>query len=230
MKDEAIARVKAETADWEYMKNLPDTMRNFSLRRLLIQNEDTYNLYVYENVSLHRSVTAYYHAETDEYKVRLHIGSYEFCLEECITSSLEDFEQILRTRFDGILRNMTEFDANKIERMIKKTNLFQWDFAASLPEQIGDFELFIRPSQPLRITNGSYVVIDYECFSLQSNFAVYYNIFRDEFFSDARIAGTPDINYEFDSQTLEELQEKLEHHLKTRLQAIRDSAKKEIAA
>lgn len=230
MKDEAIARVKEATADWEYMKNLPDSIREFHLQRLLTQDEDTYDLYAYTNDALHRSATVYYHAETDEYKLRLHIGSFEFCLEECIASSLENFEIVLRTRFDDILRNMTEFDSNKIELMIKKTNLFQWDFESLLPDQIEDFELFIRPSQPLRITNGSYVIIDYECFSLQSNFAIYYNIFRDEFFSDARIAGTPDINYEFDSQTLEQLQEKLEQHLKTRLQAIHDSAKKETAA
>ena len=125
---------------------------------------------------------------------------------------------------------MINFNYDKIELMLKITNLFEWDYSSLLPNHIDEFELFIRPSQPLRITNGSYVIIDYECFELQSNFAIYYNIFRDEFFSDARIAGTPDINYEFDSQTLEELQEKLARLLKTRLETIFESAKKELAA
>ena len=230
MKDEAIARVKEVTADWEFMKNLPDVTRDFQLRRLLTQDEDTYNLYAYVNDSLHRSATVYYHAETEEYKVRLQIGSFEFCIDECISSSLEDFEKILRTRFDSILYDMINFNYDKIELMLKNTNLFEWDYSSLLPNHIDEFELFIRPSKPLRITNGSYVIIDYECFELQSNFVIYYNIFRDEFFSDARIAGTPDINYEFDSQTLEELQEKLAHLLKTRLETIFESAKKELAA
>ena len=230
VKNEAIARVKESTADWEYMKNLPEVVYDFQLRRLLMQDEDTYNLYEYANDSLHRSATVYYHAETDEYKLRLKIGSFEFCYEECISSSLEDFEKLLRTRFDEILHSMTMFNYDKIELMLKKTDLFKWDFASLLPEHIEDFELFVRPSQPLRITNGSYVIIDYECFAMQSNFAVYYNYFRDEYFSDARIAGTPDINYEFDSQTLKDLQEKLSNHLKKRLQAILESAKKELAA
>ena len=88
VKDEAIARVKEATADWEFMKNLPDVARDFQLRRLLTQDEDTYNLYTYVNDSLHRSATVYYHAETEEYKVRLQIGSFEFCFDECISSSL----------------------------------------------------------------------------------------------------------------------------------------------
>ncbi len=125
---------------------------------------------------------------------------------------------------------MINFDYDKIEFMLKKTNLFKWDYSSLLPDHIEGFELFIFPSQPLRITNGSYVIIDYECFGLQSNFAIYYNIFRDEFFSDARIAGTPDVNYEFDSHTIEELQEKLAHHLKKQLRAIHESAKKKLSA
>ena len=52
LKDEAIARVKEVTADWEFMKNLPDVTRDFQLRRLLTQDEDTYNLYAYVNDSL----------------------------------------------------------------------------------------------------------------------------------------------------------------------------------
>ena len=230
MKDEAIARAKETVADWEYMKNLPEKMRDFHLQRLLTQDEDIYNIYTYLNDSLHRSVTVYFHAETDEYKVRIQIGSFEFCLEECIASSLDDFESILRLRFDNILYNMINYDYSKIELMLKKTNLLEWDFASLLPNHIEEFELFIPPSQPLRITNGSYVIIDYECFALKSNFAVYYNIFRDVFFSDARIAGTPDINYEFDSQTLKELKEKLDNHLKNRLHTILENAKKELAA
>ena len=230
MKDEAIARVKEVTSEWEYMKNLPNMIHDFQLQRLLTQDEDTYDLYSYVNDSLHRSATVYYHAETEEYKLRLQIGSFEFCFEECISSSLENFEQILRKRFDGILYGMINYDYDKIEFMLKKTNLFQWDYSSLLPNGIEEFELFIFPSQPLRITNGSYVIIDYECFGLQSNFAIYYNIFRDEFFSDSRIAGTPDVNYEFDSHTLEELQEKLAHHLKNQLRVIHESAKKKLSA
>ena len=47
MKDEAIARAKETVADWEYMKNLPEKMRDFHLQRLLTQDEDIYNISSY---------------------------------------------------------------------------------------------------------------------------------------------------------------------------------------
>ena len=224
MKDEAIEQVIASTAEWKYMKELPDTLHDFQLKRLETRNEDIYNLYTYINESSHRSVTAYFHAETKEYKVRFKIGSFEFCYEECISSSLEEFERLLRERFAGILQKITKFDSLQVDTLLKETHILDWDFSTILPEQLNGFDLFIRPSQPFCITNGSYIVIDYEHFASQSNFAIYYNIFRDEFFGDTRIAGIPDVNYEFDSHTLDELQSKLSTHLIPRLQMILSSA------
>ena len=228
MKDEAIAHVKEITADWDYMKHLPPDIQNFHLQILKKDYDDIYDLYSYVDDRLHCSTTAYYHAETDEFKLRVQIGSFEFCHKECIASSLENFEKILCTRFDEILRHIIDFNTDKIGTMFKDKHILDWDFSSMLPEQLENFELFIRPSKPLHITNGSYVIVDYENFSYNSNFAIYYNIFRDEFFSDARVAGVPDINYEFDSQTLEELQDKLAVHLNERLKIIRERAEKEL--
>ena len=228
MKAEAIAHVKEITANWAYMKNLPPVIHDFQLQILNTEYDDIYDLYKYVDDRLHCSATAYYHAETDEYKLRVKIGSFEFCHKECIASSLEEFENILCTRFDEILHHIIDFNVDKIGNMFKNKHIIDWDFSSMLPDHLENFELFIRPSKPLRITNGSYVILDYENFSCNSNFVIYYNIFRDEFFSDARVAGVPDINYEFDSQTLEELQDKLAVHLNERLKIIRERAEKEL--
>lgn len=230
MKDEEIEQVISLATEWKYMKELPETLHDFQLKRLQTRTEDVYNLYAYTNDALHRSVTVYFHAETKEYKVRFKLGSFEFCHDECISSSLEDFERLLRERFDGLLQNITKFDPLQVNTLLKNTNVLEWDFSSILPEKLNGFELFIRPSQPFCITNGSYIIIDYEHFVSQSNFAVYYNIFRDEFFCDTRIAGVPDVNYEFDSHNLEELQEKLSAHLDSRLQTILTSAQRSISA
>lgn len=230
MKDEAIKHVKEITANWNYMKELPDVIHDFHLQRLQTKEEDIYNLYAYIHEPLHRSITVYFHAETKEYKVRFKIGSFEFCYEECISASLEEFEKLLRERFEGIIRDLTEYDPMQIDTMLKETHVLEWDFSAMLPPKLNEFELFISPSKPFRITNGSYIVLDYEHFSSQSNLAVYYNIFRDEFFGDTRIAGVPNVNYEFDSQTLDELKEKLSVHLIPCLQTVFESAKKKFSA
>ncbi len=226
MKDEDIERIKETIVDWKYMKELPESIRGFRLRYLRTRNEDVYNLYTYINEPLHRSATVYYHAETREYKVRFQIGSFEFCDEEFISSSLEEFEQLLQEHFEELLQQLTEFQPGQMDAMLKATHVLEWDYSSMLPDTLNGFELFIRPSQPFRITNGSYVIFDYEHFATRSNFAVYYNIYRDEFFGDLRVDGVPDVNYEFDSHTLEELQEKLSVHLVPRLQAILEAAKR----
>ena len=60
--------------------------------------------------------------------------------------------------------------------------------------------------------------MDYVDFSLESSFTLYYNIYRDEFFAEARIWNIPDVNYDFDSNELPELEEKLHQRLLPRLQ------------
>ena len=228
MKDEALQKVEKTISEWTYMQELPETIHNFHLNRLQQIHEDKYDLYSYTDDATHRSVTAYYHAETDEYKLRTQIGSFEFCSTECITPSLETFEGILRARLDDILCDLAESNPAKVDALFESKHILDWQFAATLPERIEEFELFIRPSHPFRITNGSYIILDYEHFPSQSNFAIYYNVFRDEFFSDARIASVPDTNYEFDSHTLDELQERISSNLSTRLKSIRIRAEKEL--
>ncbi len=228
MKDEAIQKIKNETADWTYMKELPESIQSFQLHELRQVNEDMYDLYSYINEAAHRSATIYYHAETEEFKVRIHLGSFEFCVTECISPDLENFEQNLRRRFDDVLRDLSEFNPDHVDVMFKAKHILDWKFASTLPQNIEGFELFIHPSQPFRITNGSYIILDYEHFRLKSNLAIYYNIYRDEFFADERIAAVPDTDYDFDSETLDNLQEKISCFLAARLKTIRERAEKGI--
>ncbi|MBP5199998.1 MAG: hypothetical protein J6Z82_05060 [Schwartzia sp.] len=228
MKDEALQKVAEITTDWAYMQELPVKIHNFQLQRLQQIHEDKYDLYSYANGAAHRSVTAYFHAETNEYKLRIQLGSFEFCLTECIAPSLETFEHLLCAQFNEIVSNLAEFKPAKVDALFESKHIVDWQFAFTLPERLEDFELFIRPSQPFRITNGSYIILDYEHFPSQSNFAIYYNVFRDEFFSDSRVAAVPDTDYEFDSHTLEELQDRISSCLAKRLKAIRTRAEKEL--
>ncbi len=82
----------------------------------------------------------------------------------------------------------------------------------------------------VRVLNGSYIVFDYSDFDIESNFIIYYNEFRSEFFGEARIRNIPEMNYTFDSKNLEELEEKLRAklraHMVDRLREIRQRATK----
>jgi len=221
MKEETIAKIKEETDGWEYMAALPEKWHGFTLKREPVIGKDKYDLYSYVNEKWHKSAIVYFHEETHEYKVRLKIGLIEFARIEFITAKLSVFEELLEAQFEQVLQDMAQFNPATLSSIVEGLNLPEWQFGRDLPAESEGFELFIRPSQPVKINNGSYIVIDYVDFTLASSFTVYYNIYRDEFFSEARIWNIPDVNYDFDSNDLQELEEKLRTRMPARLQQVR---------
>ena len=99
-----------------------------------------------------------------------------------------------------------------------------WDYTEKLINNLEGFELFISPIKYLEVTNGSFVIINYSDFTINSDLAIYYNIFSDNFGSEARINGAPTVIYDFDSDDLKELEEKLESNLAEQLKKIRREA------
>lgn len=227
MKEETIAKIKEETADWQYMQDLPESWHGFTLSREPAVGKDKYDLYRYVNEDWHKSAIVYFHEETHEYKVRLKIGLIEFARIEFITSSLAEFEELLQKQFDQLLHDMAEFNPATLSSIVVDKKITTWPVAEELPQEKEGFTLFIRPQEPVKINNGSYIVIDYVNFALESSFTVYYNIYRDEFFAEARIWNIPDVSYDFDSSDLEELEEKLRSRMTARLQQVRTWAEEQ---
>ena len=226
MKDATRERVEQETADWGYMAELPEELHGFRLERRMCVEDDRYELFRYVSEERHRSAAAYFHEETKEYKLRVRIGLVEFCKMEYITGKFDVFEQLLRRQFDGLMQGMSRFEEERIGSIVRSKQIMEWEYGKSLPDELEGFELFIRPAEPVEITNGSYILVDYSDFSLESNFIIYYNMFRDEFFGEARIHNIPDVNYVFDSRELDELEGKLRQHLVPRLKEVRRRAEK----
>ncbi len=73
----------------------------------------------------------------------------------------------------------------------------------------------------MKIVNGSFIVIDYSDFATASNLTVYYNMYRDEFFSERRIRRLPEIVTDFDAKALNALVEKLSVRLEPALGNLR---------
>lgn len=221
MKETTKAAVEAALDDWAYLQSLPAELEGFALRRDMRVDGDQYDIFSYVCEVQRRRFTVYYHEETKEYKARIAVGLTEYCDIDFITDDLAVLEALLRERLAQTLRGLVEFDRAAIDSIVIEKKILEWPFAATLPETVEGFALFIRPSEPLRVINGSYIVIDYSDFAAQSNFIVYYNIFRDEFFGEAKIRRIPEMNYLFDSHQLEELEEKLRAHFLPRLREIR---------
>lgn len=221
MKEKTKQAVDAALADWAYLKELPTELEGFSLRRDMCVEGDMYDIFSYICAARRCKFTVYYHEETKEYKARVSVGLTEFCDIDFITDELAVLEAILRERLAKTLQNLVQFNRDAIDSIVVEKQILEWPYAATLPETLEGFTLFIRPSEPLRVINGSYIVFDYSDFAAESNFIIYYNIFRDEFFGEAKIRRIPEMNYLFDSHTLEELEAKLEAHFLPRLREIR---------
>jgi hypothetical protein len=214
-------KIITEVAEWQYIKDLPKQCFGFELKYELNIESDIYNILSYSNQTTRRKVTLYYHDETKEYKVKTTVGLTEFCNIEFITAKQEDEEVILKERFDRLLKALAIFNKDDIDSIVVDKKILEWQYVSNLPEVIEGFQLFIKPSEPLRIVNGSYIIFDYCDFATQSNFIIYYNIFRDEFFGEAKLKCIPEMNYTFDSHELIDLEEKLNQHLIPRLKEIR---------
>lgn len=228
MQDETIAKVEADIKEWEYLKHLPDKWYDFKLDRTTAILESFYDIYSYTNEELHRKATIYYHEETREYKVRIKIGVTEFCKEAFITAKLVNFERLLNQQFDALLYEMENYDIKRIGRLVRKAGILNWQNFYELPKECEGFLLFITPAKPEKITNGSYIIVDYVDFAIESDLSIYYNVFRDEYFGEVRINGSPHVNYDFDAESLDALGEKLNEFLVPNLKATRVAALKEI--
>ena len=102
---------------------------------------------------------------------------------------------------------------------MREKKIYEW--AYELPPEWEGFELYIKPSAAVEVTNGSFIVINYADFSIESDFVIYYNIYGDEFSGERRIRNAPQVTYTFDAKTLSELEEKLAENLVTELREIR---------
>ena len=221
MKKEQLEKVQAEVSAWAYSNQLSSVEKNFPLKMLMREEGDTFQIYSYENEDLKRSVMIYYHEETKEYKLMITIGLTQFCAIEYISADLAQLEKILRERFDNLLGDISSFNEDHMSIIIKEKKIMQWDYIDKLPQEICGFRLFINPREPVKVINGSYIIIDYCDFAAQSNFIIYYNVFRDEFFGEAKIHRIPEITYEFDSSELKDLRLKLEEKLENTLKQLR---------
>lgn len=226
LKEKIVARVQEEAGEWPYLEELPEMLHGLQFRKLYREKEDMYELFAYVNEERHLGFCAYFHQETEEYKARVWIGLTEFCLLEFITGSFQAFEQQLRHYMDHAIHDLAVYNPDSMSYVTKELNITEWDYQKLLPDTLEGFTLFIRPDAPVRVLNGSYIIFDYADFDIESNFIIYYNEFRCEFFGEARIRNIPEMNYVFDAKELSQLEEKLRLHLVERLQEIRRRATK----
>ena len=176
---------------------------------------------IYNDETQHKVIKTYYHEETGEYRVLLKIGMNEFCPTEFIIEDAEKFKVKVDSKREKLIDWIKTFNGSE-NIFVKQKNIPNWQYGKDLPKELEGFELYINPQRSLEITNGSFVIVNYVDFKINSDLAIYYNMFSDNFGSEMRIRGSSKVTHDFDAESLEELENKLRGNLTNILKMIHD--------
>ena len=222
MKDELINKIAAQVEEIHFAENLPAELEGFAIKKIFAPDEDKFIFYTYADEKIHCALTTYFHEETQEFKVRQKIGLTEFCLTNFFTEDFKTFQSLLDAELADVLKNLRGVRDKSLNPFLREKKIDGWSYGKNLPATLEGFELFISPAAPVEVTNGSFIVINYADFSINSDFVLYYNIYTDEFSGETRLNGAPNISYAFDAKTLKDLESKLQKNLTAELLAIRN--------
>lgn len=221
MKTEIIDKLAAEFEAANFFEKIPAQIDGYQLKKILADDGDKFFYFTYENISMHRSLTTYFHDETKEYKVRVNIGLTEFCLTNFFTEDFNHFTEILLDKLDDAIKNLSaQIDADS-DFFIADKKFSTWQYGQSLPKNLEGFELFITPKFPVRITNGSYIIINYSDFAANLELSIFYNVYSDNFSGESQIGGVHNPLYIFDAENLADLEKILSENLERELKQIR---------
>ena len=221
MKEEIRNKIAAQATEIHFAEDLPTEIDGFELKKIFAPNEDKFIFYTYADEKVHCALTTYFHEETSEFKVRQKIGLTEFCLTNFFTEDFKTFKALLDAQLDNVIKNLRGCRNKKLNNFLREKKIDTWAYGKNLPTTLEGFELFIKPAAPVEVTNGSFIIINYADFAINSDFVLYYNIYSDEFSGETRINGAPHVSYAFDAKTLKDLEAKLKENLVSELLSIR---------
>ena len=213
MAEEFTEKIDAALAAWTVLDELPAEIEGFILSRERQASESQYDFFRYDQTAEHRAIVGFYDAPTASYKLRVEIGVVRFALPAFIYADLAVFGDALQR---NLSRVMVELHADALqtqELLPVRESIAGWSYGAQLPEQLEGFELFVHPSAPAELTNGSFLVIDYVDFARGNDVGIYYNCYRNEFFGEYHVNHMPYVSYSFDAPDLESLEERLKQYL-----------------
>lgn len=222
MKVDLKNKISEEAQNTDFFDTLPEEVDGFILKKIFAEDDDKFIYFRYENEKIHRGLTAYFHGETEEYKIRVKIGLTEFCLTKFFTENFSDYCQKISAELEKILENLSDNQA-ALSSIIKEKNFADWNYGKNLPQNIAGFELFIAPQNPVEFTNGSYIIINYSDFSAESDFTLCYNIYTENFSGEFTVNRVSQVSYLFDADNLADLEKNLQENLSAELLKIRNN-------
>ena len=216
-------KILAEIESTKIFDNLREEIAGYKLKKIFAEDGDKFFYFSYDNEENHRSFAAYFHEETQEYKVRVKIGLTEFCLTKFFSNTLESFAKILNDEMQAALENLSAPANTVTDLLIADKKFDAWEYPKTLPANIEGLQLFITPDKPAKISNGSYIILNYSNFATNSDFTIFYNVYTENFCGESKINFLPNVSYLFDAETLKDLEAKLKKNLAAELANIKIS-------
>ena len=213
MAEEFTEKIDEALAAWTVLEELPTEIDGYLLSKDRAKHEAQYDFFRYDRAEAHRAVVGFYDAATTSYKLRVEIGVVRFALPSFIHGDLETFGRELQRYLPRVMAEMHADALETQELLPVRESIVAWEYGKELPEQLEGYELFVRPSVPAQMTNGSFLIIDYVDFARANDVGIYYNCYRNEFFGEYHAAGMPYVSYDFDAESLEELEQCLRLNL-----------------
>lgn len=223
MKPDNKNKILAEIESTKIFDNLREEIAGYKLKKIFAEDGDKFFYFSYDDEENHRFFAAYFHEETQEYKVRVKIGLTEFCLTKFFSNTLETFAKILNDELQAALENLSTPANTQTDLLIADKKFDAWEYPKTLPANIEGFQLFITPDKPAKISNGSYIILNYSNFATNSDFTIFYNVYTENFCGESKINLVPNVSYLFDAETLKDLEAKLKKNLAAELTNIKIS-------
>lgn len=208
-----------QVKNWPFLQQLPTDHAGFSLSLDLCECGCQYTVFSYRNQPEYRTFSVVYDKTTKDFLARVTLGLTEYYEVAFIVTTLASLEKVLVAKLRETLENLA--DHRQYESIFRAKKILEWPYGSKLPDEVAGFRLYIAPRQPAPIINGSYIIIDYSDFATASNFNIFYNVYRDEFFGQYCLANTPYTTGLFDARELSDLTDKLEQNLQPILSELR---------
>lgn len=213
--------MEQQTTEWPYLQELPAEWHGFSLVTDPMTCGTQERLFSYILPGKRRAFSVLYDAATKVYLAKTTVGLSEFCDPLYISAQRDNTEQALRDRMELLLAQLAGQAPGSFDAAFREKGILQWRLEEQLPAAIAGFERYISPAAAVRGINGSYIVLDYSDFDRNSNFILFYNVFRREFFAEFVIDQTPKVTTRYDCKTLEEAEQRLLDLLTSDLEQLR---------
>ena len=215
-----ITEIEAELQEWAFLKQLPKELEGFTLREGTGIKGNILNIASYVDEANHACVDLIYTGETFDYVVVKNLGLHTFRDDRFFTRDKDKFAEVVLNKLPSLLHEMGKSKVKQMGYESEVMGFNEWDDWKTLPKQIGNFELYITPDNPLEYINGSWVILDYSDFVNGNQLMFLYNSFRNELFAEMKKGNLPLTTEEFNANSLESLSALIKVKLEKTLTAL----------